>query len=157
MTNEIRTRHLIVTLPNVSGEEADQVAAEISVNYGEAQTPGTTATHALGESVLAGSLGSVRRTTGGNILVKIETRRARPQLVTPTEARELAGALLILADEAEVVHGTCRHCGRAIIQDANGTWVDPEAGFDVEFGDGMWRETCEGHDTVTAEHEPVSA
>lgn len=45
--------------------------------------------------------------------------------------------------------GTCRHCGRAIIRD-NGLWVDPQATGD----DSIWRETCDAHDTFTAEHEP---
>lgn len=48
---------------------------------------------------------------------------------------------------------TCVHCQRHIVRIASG-WVCPEAGFDREFGDGIWRETCEDHDTVTAEHEP---
>lgn len=44
---------------------------------------------------------------------------------------------------------TCTHCGRAIVQE-NGRWVDPEATGD----DSVWRETCDAHDTTTAEHEP---
>jgi hypothetical protein len=48
---------------------------------------------------------------------------------------------------------TCQHCGRSITQDNNGVWVDPEATGD----DSIWRETCQSHDTFTAEHEPVSA
>ena len=43
----------------------------------------------------------------------------------------------------------CLHCGRTIRQE-NGVWVDPEATGD----DSMWRETCDTHDTLTAEHEP---
>lgn len=45
---------------------------------------------------------------------------------------------------------TCRFCGRDIINDG-GRWVDPEATGD----DIVWRETCDSHDTFTAEHEPV--
>lgn len=44
----------------------------------------------------------------------------------------------------------CLHCGRTIEQDAAGRWVDPEADGD----DSVWRETCDAHGTVTAEHEP---
>jgi hypothetical protein len=44
---------------------------------------------------------------------------------------------------------TCRHCGRVIVQ-CDGGWVDPEATGD----DSVWRETCDAHDTFTAEHEP---
>lgn len=43
----------------------------------------------------------------------------------------------------------CQHCERAIILDG-GIWVDPEATGD----DSIWRETCDAHDTFTAEHEP---
>jgi hypothetical protein len=46
---------------------------------------------------------------------------------------------------------TCAHCGRTIVQDGD-RWVDPEASGD----DIVWRETCDQHDTFTAEHEPVS-
>jgi hypothetical protein len=49
---------------------------------------------------------------------------------------------------------TCRHCGRSIVNDPIDGWVDPEAGTDVENGDGMWRETCDAHDTFEARHEP---
>lgn len=44
----------------------------------------------------------------------------------------------------------CVHCKRGIEQDAEGGWVDPEAAGD----DSIWRETCDSHDTFTAEHEP---
>lgn len=50
---------------------------------------------------------------------------------------------------------TCRHCDRSIVLDDDGRWIDPEAGYDDENGDGMWRETCDAHDTFTAEHEPA--
>lgn len=43
----------------------------------------------------------------------------------------------------------CRHCGRPVVQDAEGRWIDPEATGD----DSVWRETCDRHDTFTAEHE----
>jgi len=46
----------------------------------------------------------------------------------------------------------CKHCGRTIVQDKDGRWIDPEATGD----DGVWRETCDSHDTFTAEHEPSS-
>jgi hypothetical protein len=44
---------------------------------------------------------------------------------------------------------TCRHCGRAIVLESR--WIDPEATGDDE----VWRETCDAHDTFTAEHEPI--
>jgi hypothetical protein len=46
---------------------------------------------------------------------------------------------------------TCIHCERTIeLDDDNSTWIDPEATGDDE----IWRETCDAHDTFTAEHEP---
>lgn len=46
----------------------------------------------------------------------------------------------------------CHHCLRTIILDGD-IWVDPEASGD----DAIWRETCDAHDTFTAEHEPSTA
>lgn len=48
----------------------------------------------------------------------------------------------------------CRHCDRPIVFDENEGWIDPEAGYDDEDGDGRWRTTCDSHDTFVAEHEP---
>jgi len=49
----------------------------------------------------------------------------------------------------------CKHCGRTIYPIGDGTWVCPEAGTDVENGDGIWRETCENNDQErSAPHEP---
>lgn len=49
---------------------------------------------------------------------------------------------------------TCKHCGRAIVEEA-GRWIDPEAPATPEEGDDyIWRETCDANDTFTAEHEP---
>lgn len=45
---------------------------------------------------------------------------------------------------------TCKHCQREIEWDHIDGWVDPEATGD----DVIWRETCDAHDTFTAEHEP---
>jgi hypothetical protein len=44
----------------------------------------------------------------------------------------------------------CRYCGRSIVHDEHDGWVDPAATGD----DSIWRETCDAHDTFTAEHEP---
>jgi hypothetical protein len=43
----------------------------------------------------------------------------------------------------------CVHCERELVQDSDGRWIDPEATGD----DSVWRETCDRHDTFTAEHE----
>lgn len=81
----------------------------------------------------------------------------------PTEAELDTDALLVdrWSDLNTLEHGefapgfpaegaTCQHCGRQIIKDAAGRWIDPEATGD----DSIWRETCDRHDTFTAEHEP---
>lgn len=56
----------------------------------------------------------------------------------------------IVGDDKEATTTTCKHCGRSITPE-NGTWIDPNAAGD----DAVWRETCDSHDTVTAEHEPT--
>lgn len=45
----------------------------------------------------------------------------------------------------------CRHCKR-YIKLVGDVWIDPEATGD----DSVWRETCDEHDTFTANHEPVT-
>lgn len=47
---------------------------------------------------------------------------------------------------------TCKHCDRVIVLDNVKGWIDPQANGD----DSVWRETCDSHDTFTAEHEPSS-
>jgi hypothetical protein len=50
------------------------------------------------------------------------------------------------------IEGHCRHCGRRVVKDIEGRWVDPEATGD----DSVWRETCDAHeDDFVAAHEPV--
>jgi hypothetical protein len=44
----------------------------------------------------------------------------------------------------------CRFCGRHIILTEEG-WVDPLAVGD----DAVWRETCDAHDTFSADHRPA--
>lgn len=51
---------------------------------------------------------------------------------------------------AEPTGELCRHCHRSIVN-VDGAWVDPEATGD----DHVWRETCDAHDTFTADHEPT--
>lgn len=45
---------------------------------------------------------------------------------------------------------TCKHCGRNITYEID-KWVDINATGD----DAIWSETCDSHDTLTAEHEPA--
>ena len=42
----------------------------------------------------------------------------------------------------------CRWCAREIEQ-VDGVWIDPNATGDDE----IWRETCDAHDTIHADHE----
>jgi hypothetical protein len=44
----------------------------------------------------------------------------------------------------------CRHCHRQIERDDSGAWIDPDASGD----DAIWREVCDSHDTMQAEHGP---
>lgn len=89
----------------------------------------------------------------GDVLVRID-----PNDIMPEHRRKALGELIAAAmnDAAfEPSHGneaesTCRHCNRRIVLD-NGIWIDPAASGD----DLVWRETCDAHDTFTAEHEPM--
>lgn len=104
MTNEIKTRRLIVTLPNCSGEEADLRLEDLEDSIagrpvGETLpfNPGVRVRHALGETGLDGVLIRCRgdRIETGN-LYKSATL---PRYLTQTEARQLAGAFLAAADQ----------------------------------------------------------
>jgi hypothetical protein len=51
----------------------------------------------------------------------------------------------------------CRHCGHGIGRDPEEGWVAPDAGFDEEGGDGMWRTICPDNDEFpNPPHEPVT-
>lgn len=63
---------------------------------------------------------------------------------------ERVRAMLLFEPEEAV----CRHCDRLIVLDPEEGWIDRSAGYDDENGDGMWRFTCDAHDTVFADHEP---
>lgn len=78
---------------------------------------------------------------------------ARCVIVPPTSSYDTIRRAL---EQYRAEHGigvrptTCLHCARIVVLD-DGRWVDPEATGD----DVVWRETCDEHDTFTAEHEPV--
>lgn len=96
MSNDIRTRRLIVNLPDVSGEEADEVAARLE---DDAYLPnGVTVTHALGETLPEGIV--ARQRTTGTIALGTTAGDAYHYL-TPHEARQLAGVLLALAHDID--------------------------------------------------------
>ena len=102
MSNDTRTRYVIVTLPDTTGEEADSVAEVIeSEVLTDGFTMHGTARHALGESVLAGSLGEAvtARLSADRDSVTLYTDPVGN--LTPSQARELAGALLILAGDID--------------------------------------------------------
>lgn len=60
----------------------------------------------------------------------------------------------VTGKDVEETHA-CRHCGHGIGKNPEGVWVAPDAGFDVEFGDGMWRDICpDNEDHPNPPHEP---
>lgn len=94
MTNEIQTRRLIVTLPNTSGEESDELAAALEYEASERQgITGATVTHALGETLPD----SVQVSRGTDPRIYLQVAEADAWWTTPLtadEARQLAGVLL---------------------------------------------------------------
>jgi hypothetical protein len=66
----------------------------------------------------------------------------------PSLTAEQKAAILQARDLPDET-ATCQHCDRRIVK-MGGRWVDPEATGD----DAVWRETCDTHNTFTAEHEP---
>lgn len=98
------TRFLIVTLPNTSGEEADEVAAHTENDLrgnlsGMFAIDDADVSHALGETVLAGGMRAVRVGVLGTVDQRIDVSVRRD--ITPDEARQLAGALLTLAHDID--------------------------------------------------------
>ena len=87
------------------------------------------------------------------------------QVVTEDPDPSTGGVLLI--DHNDPSHTgidsttECRHCGHSIVSlayRADETWIAPDAGYDNETGDGIWRETCpDNHEDRIAAHEPVWA
>lgn len=99
MSTDIRTRRLIVTLPDASDEEVDTLAADLNTFLDE---------HPVGEIATAlrafdGESFSRHFTTmPGNGHVLISVWQGEPaNVLGPDEARKLASLLLRAADEAE--------------------------------------------------------
>jgi hypothetical protein len=67
----------------------------------------------------------------------IDWYRAQPSADNPGSVKSTATA-------------TCQHCGRTVTL-VGSKWLDLNATGD----DVIWRETCDTHDTFTAEHEPM--
>lgn len=117
MSNEIKTRRLIVTLPDTSGEEVDTLIDALEYEVAERQgIDNATVTHALGEALPDGV-----RVVGNDrgVIVGIhKPERALPNVLTLYEARQLAGALLNIPGVAEAespttiddVLGACGRC-----------------------------------------------
>lgn len=105
MSADIRTRRLIVTLPDVSGEEADLAIEEIKLYLGDTAVIGSRVEHALGES-LPESI-NVRPNLAWQNMVLIEDRDTgyRIDITAPDVARQIAGALLHAADAVEHAMG----------------------------------------------------
>lgn len=57
-------------------------------------------------------------------------------------------------DDLNAETDVCRHCGHGI-RNEGGWWIAPDAGFDTEGGDGIWRDSCpDNHESREAPHEP---
>lgn len=97
MPHRIQTYRLIVTLPDSSGEEADQVATLAESYLRQTQGSDITVTHALGQSppehlhVTLDSQGDIQIATAYGSYVNM----------TADQACQLAGVLLALADDAQ--------------------------------------------------------
>lgn len=119
MTNELKTRRLIVTLPDVSGEEADTAASALeeylgtNASQGELSLPYTDGvTHALGETLPDGVV--IETDLAHNSVVTINRHGEEVALDNLYEARQLAGALLAIPGVADAEPPTnCQHCGAA--------------------------------------------
>lgn len=91
--------------------------------------------------------------TLGHMTVDVLPSRITGASVRERSDREGVVLTLELAEGLEdATEGVCRHCSRRILEESEGSWVDPEASGD----DSVWRETCDAHDTFTAEHEPTA-
>lgn len=94
----VRTRRLLVTLPDASGEEADATAEQIDEALTDGFTVLGTAEHLLDEAPLSdGTTVTVRDQHGEpHVCMSVVSLNRRPD-----EARKLAALLLRAADEAE--------------------------------------------------------
>jgi len=101
MSADLRTRRLIVTLPDVSGEEADIAIGEIETYLGDTAVVGYRVEHALDDAPISGITVATQK---GLIYVQ-QSNPTRPDdivgLVDPGEIRKLAALLLRAADESE--------------------------------------------------------
>lgn len=114
MTNEIRTRHLIVTLPNKSGEEADDVAEGTETILQRHWMDDFTVAHVLGETLPDETY--VRSHYADFVRVNLQADHPAyvgERQLSLYEARQLAGALLAIPGVATAEPSTaCRHCGQ---------------------------------------------
>lgn len=98
---DVRTRRLIVTLPDVSGEEADIAIDEIKTYLGDTAVVGYRVDHALDDAPVAG----IKVAAQNGLTYIQQSNRDRPDdivgLVDPDEIRKLAALLMRAADEAE--------------------------------------------------------
>ncbi|WP_344766228.1 hypothetical protein [Aeromicrobium panaciterrae] len=107
MSNEIKTRRFIVTVPDMAGEEADIFAADLEEmmprRFGNAFGKTVKVSHALGESLPEAFISARVAGLAGMQYIELvdETRGDYP--LSPFEARQLAGVLLAQADLIEPV------------------------------------------------------
>lgn len=104
MSADIRTRRLIVTIPDVSGEEVDTLHEDINDFLdGHAVGEIAVATHALDDATLLGFTarwGSEHKILAGYVGIRVPGQNFH-ELMTTDDARKLAALILRAADEAE--------------------------------------------------------
>lgn len=94
---------------------------------------------------------AARRAIRDEIVSREAPREVRREIwMHPTRREDLDDEnTIVYRENTADPESTCRHCKRRIVME-DGRWIDPEATGD----DSVWRETCDGNDTFTAEHEP---
>lgn len=97
----------------------------------------------------AGPLIAARRALRDELLAR-DANVARAVWMYPERVEDLDDAETVVYREG--TFRACAGCGRDIIRDAAGRWIDPRATGD----DSIWRETCDASETFTAEHIPTT-
>lgn len=129
MSDTLQTRRLIVTLPDTSGEEADEIATFIEDRLNSTdQDWAATVTHALGES-LPNDLKIINYPSA--ILV-VDTMDDESVALTPFEARQLAGVLLAIPGVIDAEPPSVRHYPKDFDKQQNtrNSDLDDECGAD---------------------------
>lgn len=124
MSNETRTRRLIVTLPNVTTDEAISIADDLEYAdgewghelFGSALAGGVNVVHAPDDELIDDRYvvehGPSNRLAGG--FVELFHSDGGSEVLSARQARVLAAHLLRAADESESV-ARCSACGSVLV------------------------------------------